>query len=141
MWSFHTPTQKITPTSKNSPTKFQIFTKILKPSISPYFSTKIALHQKFTPYRTQYRQTPCFTTLFRPLSHKIQLKIFTNSLSHPNFLLYTKLFLRCTIFTSKNHHQLFPKSKIFKPSQRIILVYKINYTRRHCYDNRKINNN
>ena len=103
-------------TSKNPPTKFQIFTKILKSSISTYFSTKIALHQTFTPYRTLYRQNPCFTTPFRPLSHKIQLKIFTKSLSHPNFLPYIKAFLRCTIFTSKITIQLFSKSKIFKPS-------------------------
>lgn len=116
MRSFHTPTQKITPTSKNSIPKFQIFTKILKSSIPPYFSTKIAPHKKFTPYRTLYRQSPYFSTLFRPLSHKIQLKIFTNSLSHPNFLPYIKAFLRCTIFTSKITIQLFPKSKIFKLS-------------------------
>lgn len=116
MWSFHTPTQKIPPTSKNSPTKSQIFTKILKPSISPYFSTKIAPHQNFTPYRTPYRHIPYFTTLFRPLSHKIQLKIFTNSLTDHNFLPYIKAFLRCTIFTSKITIQLFSKSKIFKPS-------------------------
>lgn len=116
MRSFHTPTQKIPPTSKISPTKSQIFTQILKSSISPYFSTKIAPHQNFTPYRTPYRQSPYFTTLFRPLSHKIQLKIFTNSLFHPNFLPYIKAFLRCTIFTSKITIQLFPKSKIFKSS-------------------------
>lgn len=101
MRSFHTPTQKIPLTSKNSPTKSQIFTKILEYSIFPYFSTKITPHQNFTPYRNPYRQSPYFTTLFRPLSHKIQLKIFTNSLSHPNFLPYIKAFLRCTIFTSK----------------------------------------
>lgn len=116
MRSFHTPTQKITPTSKNSPTKSQIFTKILKSSISPCFSTKIALHQNFTHYRTPYRQNPYFTTLFRPLSHKIQLKIFINSLFHHNFLPYIKAFLRCTIFTSKITIQLFPKSKLFKLS-------------------------
>ena len=116
MWSFHTPTQKIHLTSKNSPTKSHIFTKILRSSISPYFSTKIAPHQKFTTYRTTYRQSPYFTTLFRPLSHKIQLKFFTNSLTDHNFLPYIKAFLRCTIFTSKITIQLFPKSKIFKPS-------------------------
>ena len=116
MRSFHTPTQKIPPTSKNSSTKFQIFTKILKSSISPYFSTKITSHQKFTSYRTPYRQNTYFTTLFHPLSHKIQLKIFTNSLTDHNFLPYIKAFLRCTIFTSKITIQLFPKSKIFKPS-------------------------
>ena len=107
---------KIHLTSKNSPTKSQIFTKILRSSISPCFSTKITSHQNFTPYRTPYRQIHYSTTLFRPLSHKIQLKIFTNSLSHPNFLHYIKAFLRCTIFTSKITIQLFPKSKIFKPS-------------------------
>lgn len=116
MRSFHTPTQKIPPTSKNSPTKSQIFTKILKSSISPYFSTKTTPHQNFTHYRTLYRQSPYSTTLFRHLSHKIQLKIFTNSLTHPNFLPYIKAFLRCTIFTSKITIQLFSKSKIFKPS-------------------------
>lgn len=116
MWSFHTPTQKIHLTSKNSPTKSQIFTKILRSSISPCFSTKITSHQNFTPYRTPYRQNPYFTTLFRHLSHKIQLKFFTNPLSYPNFLPYIKAFLRCTIFTSKITIQLFPKSKIFKPS-------------------------
>ena len=71
MQSFHTPTQKIPPTSKNSSTKFQIFTKILKSSISPCFSTKIAPHKNFTPYRTTYRQNPYFSTLFCPFSHKI----------------------------------------------------------------------
>lgn len=116
MRSFHTPTQKIPPTSKNSPTKLQIFTKILRSSISPYFSTKITSRQKFTPYRTPYRQNTYFTTLFRPLSHKIQLKIFTNSLTDHNFLPYIKAFLRCTIFMSKITIQLFSKSKIFKHS-------------------------
>ena len=101
MRSFHTPTQKITPTSKNPPTKFQIFTNHLKSSISTYFSTKIAPHQNFTHYRTPYRQSHYFTTLFRPLSHKIQLKFFTNSLTDHNFLPYIKAFLRCTIFSRK----------------------------------------
>lgn len=118
MRSFHTPTQKIPPISKNSPTKFQIFTKILKSSISPYFSTKIVLHQNFTPYRTPYRQRPYFTTLFRPISHKIQLKIFTNSLTDPNFLPYIKAFLRCTIFTSKNHHSTLFQIKNFQTLNR-----------------------
>lgn len=126
MWSFHTPTQKIPPTSKNSPTKFQIFTKILKSSISPYFSTKIAPHKKFTHYRTLYRQSPSFTTLFRPLSHKIQLKIFTNSLSHLNFLPYIKAFLRCTIFTSKKSpFNSFLNQKFLNLQQRII-IYPTN---------------
>lgn len=119
MRSFHTPTQKIPPTFKNSPTKFQIFTSLHKSSISPYFSTKIAPHQKITHYRTLYRQIPYFTTLFRPLSLKNHLKIFTNSLFYPNFLPYLKAFLRCTIFTSKITIQLiFFKSKIFKHSNR-----------------------
>lgn len=118
MWSFHTPTQKITPTSKNLPTKFQIFTKILKSSIFPYFSMKTAPHKKFTPYRTLYRQSPYSTTLFRPLSHKIQLKFFTNSLSHPNFLPYIKAFLRCTIFTSKNYHSTLFQIKTFQTINR-----------------------
>lgn len=130
MWSFHTPTQKIPPTSKNSPTKFQIFTNHLRSSIFPYFSTKTTPHQNFTHYRTTYRQIHYFTTLFRHLSHKIQLKIFTNSLSHPNFLPYIKGIFTMYYFYVKNHHQ-----------QRIILVYKINYIRRYYYDNRKINNN
>lgn len=114
MRSFHTPTQKILP---NSTPKSPIFHPHPKSSVSPYFSTKITPHQKFTPYRTPYRQIPYFTTLFRPLSHKNQLKLFTNSLFHPNFLPYLKAFLRCTIFTSKITIQLiFFKHEIFKPS-------------------------
>ena len=115
MRSFHTPTQKIPP---NLPQNHQFSTLIPKSSVSPYFTTKIAPHQKITTYRTPYRQIPYLTTLFRPLSHKNQLKLFTNSLSHPNFLPYLKAFLRCTIFTSKITIQLiFFKSKIFKPSK------------------------
>lgn len=115
MRSFHTPTQKSTPKihpNHLSPTHFQ------KSSKSPYFSTKIAPHQKFTPYRTPYRHIPYFTTLFRPLSHKIQLKIFTNSLTDHNFLPYIKAFLRCTIFTSKITIQLFSQIKNFQTLNR-----------------------
>lgn len=102
----------------NSTQNHPFFTLIPKSSKFPYFTTKITPHQKITPYRTPYRQIPYFTTLFHPLSLKNHLKIFTNSLSHPNFLPYLKAFLRCTIFTSKITIQLiFFKSKIFKPSK------------------------
>ena len=117
MRSFHTPTQKIPPISKNSPTKIPIFH--LSPQILnfPLFFNENRTSLKFTPYRTPYRQSPYLTTLFRPLSHKIQLKIFTNSLFHPNFLPYIKAFLRCTIFTSKKSpFNSFSNQKIFKHS-------------------------
>lgn len=112
MWSFHTPTQKSTPKihpNHLSPTHFQ------KSSKSPCFTTKIAPRQKFTPYRTPYRQSPYFTTLFRPLSHKIQLKIFTNSLSHPNFLPYIKgIFTMYYFYVKKSHFRKYPTSTLWR---------------------------
>ena len=118
MRSFHTPTQKNPlPLLKFHPkiTKFHLSPQILN---FPLFFNENRTSLKFTPYRTPYRQSPYLTTLFRPLSHKIQLKIFTNSLSHPNFLPYIKAFLRCTIFTSKNNHLTLFQIKNFQTINR-----------------------
>lgn len=113
MWSFHTPTQKIHPLLKIHPQNPKFSPKSSNPQFPLIFQRKLHLTKIFPTYRTPYRQSPYFTTLFRPLSHKIQLKIFTNSLFHPNFLPYLKAFLRCTIFTSKIIIQLiFFKHKI-----------------------------
>lgn len=118
----HTNSKKSLPLLKFHPQNSKFSPKFTNPQNPLIFLTKIAPRQKITPYRTPYRQNPYFTTLFRPLSHKIQLKIFTNSLSHPNFLPYIKTFLRCTIFTSKKSpFNSFLNQKFLNLQQRIIM--------------------
>lgn len=117
MRSFHTPTQKIPPTSKNSPTKSQIFTKILKPSISPYFSTKITPHQNFPHLSNPISPKPLFHNTFPPSLTQNLTKNF-HKLTLPSQLssLYKGIFTMYYFYVKKITIQLFSKSKIFKPS-------------------------
>lgn len=127
MRSFHTPTQKIPHTSKNSPTKFQIFTKILKSSKFPYFSTKITPHQKITHYRTPYRQIPYFTILFRHLSLKNQLKNF-HKLTLPSKLssLFKGIFTMHYFYIKNHHSNHIFQTRNFQTFKQRIIIYPTN---------------
>lgn len=115
MRSFHTPTQK---NHTQFHPKFPHFSPFSpNPQFLLILQRKSHLTKKSPLIEPLIVKSLISQHFFRPLSHKNQLKLFTNSLFHPNFLPYLKAFLRCTIFTSKITIQLiFFKHEIFKPS-------------------------
>ena len=116
MRSFHTQTQKIPPNSKNSPTKSQIFTKILKPSISPYFSTKITPHQNFPHLSNPISPKPLFYNTFPPSLTQNSTKIF-HKFTHRSQLssLYKGIFTMYYFYVKKSPFNSFPNQKFSNP--------------------------
>ena len=93
--------KKILPNSTQNP---PFFTFIPKSSISPYFTTKTAPHQKIIHYRPPYRQIPYFTTVFPPSLTQNSTKNFHKSTLPSKLSSLFKGIFTMHYFYVKNYH-------------------------------------
>lgn len=135
MRSFHTPTQK-NPTQFHP--KFHQFHPHPQILSFPLFYNENHISPKFHPLSNPLSSNPLFHNAFPPFLTQNSSKIFHKSTLLSQFSsLFKCIFTMYYFYVKKSPFNSF-NFQTFK--QRIILVYKINYIRRHYYGNRKINN-